>query len=74
MHKLKKKYNAIFTVLKEFNLRNSNLFEFFPYLTPLKRYKKSSFFNSARNILEIFCTHFDCFAQLGVEWAILKIN
>ena len=76
MHKLKKIYNAIFTVLKEFILRNSNLFEFFPYLTPLKRYikKKYSFFNSARYILYIFCTNFDCFAQLGVEWAILKIN
>ena len=53
---IKKMYTAIFTVLKEFILRNSNLFEFFPYLTPLKRYikKKYSFFNSARNILDFF--------------------
>ena len=76
VHKFKKNQNALFTVLKEFILRNSNLFEFFPYLTPLKRYvkKKYYFFDSTRNILDIFSTNFDCFAQLGVEWAVLKIN
>ena len=53
------------------------MFEFFSYLTPLKIYLKNiySFFNSARNCLDIFCTNFDCCTQLGVEWAIiLKIN
>ena len=52
---------AIFTVLKEVILKNSNPFEFFPYLTPLKKYiyKIYAFFNSAHNILDIFYTHFD---------------
>ena len=67
---------AIFTVLKELILRNSNLFEFFPYLTPLKSYLKNkySIFNSAHNILDFFCTNFDHCTQIGVEWAIMKIN
>ena len=47
---------SFFTVLKELILRNANLYEFFPYLTPLKSYlkNKSSFFNSAHNILDFF--------------------
>ena len=48
--------SAVFTVFKEIILRNSNQFEFFWYLTPLKRYIKNkySFFNSAHHILDLF--------------------
>ena len=68
--------SAVFTVFKEIILRNSNQFEFFLYLTPLKSYLKNkySFFNSAHNILDFFCTNFDHCTQIGLEWAIMKIN
>ena len=48
--------SAVFTVFKEIILRNSNQFEFFWYLPPLKRYIKNkySFFNSAHHILDLF--------------------
>ena len=65
---------AIFTVLKEVILKNSNPFEFFPYLTPLKKYiyKIYTFFNSAHNILDIFAHILT--TQIDVEWAIIKKN
>ena len=61
-------------LIKEFN--NQNLFEFFPYLTPLckKLLKyKYSFFNSAHSILDFFGTNFDHCTQIGIKLAIMKI-